>query len=457
MKDFKRLVFQRLPLLGLLFLAAVACVRDKQSQPNFLVLISDDQRWDQLSYVDQPIIPELETPHLDQLANQGVYYTNAFVTTPICAVSRACIMTGRYVNSHGMNHFNTDIKPTVLQKTYPALLHENGYYTGFIGKWGMGLKGTEQIFDFFDGWPHQGSYFHQTDSGKIHNSIWLAERTKDFLDSIPSNKPFTLTVCFKAPHHPYQPDERDKNLFAETIIQTRKTDSPEYYAQLPAHIMDSSLNAWCYDDERGTPEKKDAFEKNFLRCVVSLDRGVGRIMQYFKEKELDQNTVTIFLSDHGYLWGEHGLGGKWLLYEESIRIPLIIHDPRLPKRYQGVKREQIALNIDVAPTVLDMAGIPIPAEINGVSLAPTLKSHDTKTHDYFLMEHIGVIDVETPIPDSRGIRNADWKYIEYLHPDGNAEELYDLRSDPYESQNLAADPKYQDKLEEFRKLINQKQ
>jgi len=187
----------------------------QSKRPNILILISDDQRWDQLSCADNPIIPELKTPNMDQLAKDGVYFRNAFITTPICAVSRASIMTGRYASTHGMNHFNTPVPPDVLKNSYPALLHDNGYRTGVLGKWGMGIDGTKEIFDVFNAWKKQGKYFHDTDNGKIHNAEWLANRAREFLESCDSEKPFCLTVCYKSPHHPYQPDERDKNLFDE--------------------------------------------------------------------------------------------------------------------------------------------------------------------------------------------------------------------------------------------------
>jgi arylsulfatase A-like enzyme len=410
--------------------------------PNFVVLISDDQRWDQLSCADHPLIPELQTPNMDQLAQQGVYFRDAFITTPICAVSRASIMTGRYASTHGMNHFRTPLQPDVISKTYPALLRENGYRTGVLGKWGMGTEGTEDIFDMFNAWMTQGVYFHDTDSGKIHNSEWLARRAREFLESCTNGTPFCLTVCYKSPHHPYQPDELDKDLFEDVQIPKRETDTPEDYQDMAAHVMEKSLNRWCYFDERKDEATKNQFEKDFLRCVVSLDRSVGKIMHTLQELDLDKNTVIIFLSDHGYLWGEHGLGGKWLLYEESIRTPLIISGPGIPDTHQGKKLDHLALNIDVAPTILDMAGISIPDEMDGISLLPYLTWRQAPLRQDFFMEHVGIVDVENPIPDSRGIRTGEWKYIRYVNVDPEVEEMYHLKEDPLESRNLANDDNY---------------
>ncbi len=259
-------------------------------------LISDDQRWDQLSSADHPLIPELQTPSMDRLAQQGVYFRDAFVTTPICAVSRASIMTGRYASTHGMIHFRTPLHPDVISKSYPALLHDNGYRTGILGKWGMDTEGTEGIFDVFNAWMTQGVYFHETDSGKIHNSEWLAIKAREFLESCTSDMPFCLTVCYKSPHHPYQPDERDKDLFDEVHIPKRETDTQEDYQAMAPHVMEKSLNRWCYFDERKDEATKEKFEKDFLRCVKSLDRSVGNIMQALQDLNLKTLTHTICLS-----------------------------------------------------------------------------------------------------------------------------------------------------------------
>lgn len=436
-------------LFMLFFLAA--CSGNQAERPNFLVLISDDQRWDQLSYADQPIIPELKTPTMDKLASQGVYFRNAFITTPICAVSRACIMTGRYASSHGMNHFNTPIAEDVLMLSYPALLHENGYRTGLLGKWGMGMEGTEKIFDVCEAWSNQGVYFHKTDSGRIHNSTWLSVKARDFLQTCEEDVPFCLTVCYKAPHHPYQPDERDKNLFEDVVIPKRLTDTPEGYQVMDQYVMDSSLNRWCYFDERKDEATKDDFEKNFLRCVMSLDRSVGEIMQSLQDLKLDKNTVTIYLSDNGYMWGEHGLGGKWLLYEESIRTPIIIEGRGVPKKMRGAKNDRLVLNIDIAPTILDLAGIPVPDEMDGFSLLPQLLGEKHDWRKDFWMEHVGVIEVEgTPIPDSRGVRTEEWKYIRYINVEPEVEEMYHILTDPFESKNRINDPDYADVKDQLR-------
>jgi arylsulfatase A-like enzyme len=420
-----------------LFLFIGGCAgKTKSSKPNFLIIISDDQRWDQVSYPGNQIIPELKTPNLDKLASQGAHFTNAFVTSPICAVSRASIMTGRYAGSHGMNHFNTPLKEDVITKTYPALLKEAGYRTGVLGKWGMGMKGTEKIFDVCNAWYNQGNYFHETDSGKIHNSVWLAAKTREFLASVTPGQPFCLTVMYKSPHHPYQPDYRDTALFKNVFIPKRISDTPEAYKNMAPHVMEKSLNRWCYFDERKDEQTRENFEKNFLRCVVSLDRSVGEIMKSLREFNLDENTVVIFLSDNGYLWGEHGLGGKWLLYEESIRVPIIVKWPGMSEKNKGKILQQLALNIDIAPTIIDMAGIEVPKVMDGKSMFPLLKNTESGFREDFFMEHDSIVNAENPIPDSYGIRTKEWKYIRYVNVEPVVEEMYNLSADPLEMKNL---------------------
>lgn len=160
-----------------------ACSGKPDKNPDFLTLIPDDQRCNQLSCADHPIIPELKTPNIDRLASTGVYYRNACVTSSICAVSRASIMTGRYASSEGMNRFNTPLAPEVLAKTYPAWLHDHGYTTAVLGKWGVGTEGTDKIFDHFNAWANQGSCFHETDSGKVHHEEWLAVKARERIDN----------------------------------------------------------------------------------------------------------------------------------------------------------------------------------------------------------------------------------------------------------------------------------
>jgi len=456
------LVARRRHRLGLACLALAAlggclgrAVDEAGPRPSFLVLIADDQRWDQLSCAEHPLIPELRTPNLDRLALRGVYFENAFVPTPICAVSRASLMTGRYASSHGMNHFDTPLPPEVLAQTYPALLKAHGYRTGVLGKWGMGTAGAEEVFDVFDAWAGQGAYFHEIDGERVHNAEWLARRAREFLATCTPETPFCLTVCFKSPHHPYHPDERDARLFEDVVIPKRRTDTAEAYRAVASPVIEHSLNRWCYFDERGDEATKERFEKDFLRCVVSLDRAVGEIVRSLEDLGLDERTVVVYISDNGYLWGEHGLGGKWLPYEESIRVPLVIDGAGLPAAMRGRRSDELALSLDVAPTLLDLAGVPIPPEMDGVSLVPLREGSDEPLREDFFLEHVGVIEVEPPIPDTLGVRTKDWKYLRYVGSEPEVEELYRLVDDPWEANDLAGRSEHAELLRRLSRLCDE--
>ena len=303
----------------------------------------------------------------------------------------------------------------------------------------MGMAGTKEIFDVCHAWADQGNYFLDTDSGKVHNSEWLAAKTREFLGTCISEQPFCLTVCYKAPHHPYQPDPRDSRLFEAVDIPKRRSDYPGAYAKMSTRVMEGSLNRWCYFDERKDEKTRNDFEKNFLRCVVGLDRSVGKIMESLRALNLDENTVVIFLSDNGYLWGEHGLGGKWILYEESIRVPMIIRWPGMAEANKGKLLQQLVLNIDVAPTILDLAGVKVPGIMNGKSMLPIIKHPEADFRERFFMEHVGIVKAENPIPDSYGIRIKEWKYIRYVNISPEVEEMYNIRTDPMEMKNLIED------------------
>jgi arylsulfatase A-like enzyme len=195
---------------------------------------------------------------------------------------------------------------------------------------------------------------------------------------------------------------------------------------------------------------------------MSLDRSVGEVMKALQEYNLDENTVVIFLSDNGYLWGEHGLGGKWLLYEESIRVPIIVKWPGMSESIKGKLLQQLVLNIDIAPTILDMAGIEVPKVMNGKSMLPLLKNPESDFREDFFMEHDSVVNAENPIPDSYGIRTKEWKYIRYVNAKPEVEEMYHLSTDPREMKNLIDNENFiqvknelQKRLKEYREKLSE--
>lgn len=410
-------------------------------RPNILVRLTDDQRWDSLGCLGHPF---LKTPNIDRIAEQGVTFKNAFVTTSICCVSRASFLTGRYARNHRVGDFSTPLPTEILSKTYPAVAKRAGYRTGCFGKWGIGGQEPKEVFDVWDAWGGQGEYFHMLNGKKVHNSEFLALKAEEFLRSCKSDQPFCLLVYYKSPHEPFLPDPRDADLFRDVAITPPKTYTDAYFQSLPDFIRNSEGRTRL-NKRHPTPEKYQEFVKQYLGCVAGVDRSVGRILQTLDDLKLTDDTIVVYTSDNGFMLGDHGLSGKWLMYEESIRVPLLIRGPMLPAAMKGTASERLALNIDLSPTVLDLAGLKIPAGTDGQSLRPLLEGRQAEWRSDFFYEHH--FDFGGRIPRTEGVRSADWKYITYPAATPKFEELYDLRNDPLEEHNLAGDGKHRRQLE----------
>jgi arylsulfatase A-like enzyme len=438
----------RLPLsfAALLCFALSAAAADRR--PNFILFLTDDQRWDCLSVAGHPL---LKTPSIDRLAAEGTYFPNAFVTTSICCVSRASFMTGLLCRHHKVGDFNTPLPADVLAKSLPALLKKAGYRTACFGKWGIGGPPPKELFDAWDAWGGQGEYFLNLDGKRVHNSEYLTRRSIDFINSCKPDEPFCLIVLYKSPHDIQEADPRDVNLFKDDRIVPPKTATEEHFNRLP-EFMRISMNRTRALKAFPTPDKYQEYVKTYLQCIVSVDRSIGEIRKVLAEKKMADDTLTIFASDNGYFLGERGLIHKWLMYEESIRVPLIVHYPRLAKH--GQKIEQMALNIDVAPTFLDYAGIAIPDGTDGRSLRPLLEGKlDTWRNHWFYEHHFHARgSKEGAIPRTEGVRTAEWKYVTYIDEKEPFEELYDLKNDPLEETNLATELKHAAKFKEMKDL-----
>ncbi len=422
-------------------LAALIQSAPAAEKPNFILMVTDDQRADCLSCAGHS---HLKTPNIDRLATAGVKFDNAFVTTAICCVSRASIMTGLYARKHKVPDFGTPLPPEVLANSFPALLKKNGYRLGGFGKWGIGGEAPKNLFDEWDAWGGQGSFFHKVDGQQIHNTEYLSRQAEKFLDGCTADQPFCLVIWYKGPHDPFLPDLRDEKLFAGVTFPTPKTYNDDHFAKLPEFIQKSEGRTRL-KKRHPTPEVYQEFVRQYLRCVASIDRSVGRILDKLDSKKLADDTMVIFTSDHGFFLGEHGMSGKWLAHEESIRVPLLIRYPKLPEATRGKSVSQIALNVDIAPTILDAAGVEIPAGTDGGSLRGLLETGAARKwrEDFFYEHHF---PFRGRIPRTEAVRNGRWKYITYQGVDPAFEELYDLSTDPLEEHNLAADPKQQKQL-----------
>ena len=444
------------PLLALIFVFLVGINAFGQStKPNIIFILTDDQRWDALGHAGNELI---HTPEMDRLAREGAYFKNALVTTPICAASRATIFTGLYERTHGYTFQTGPIKNEYMETAYPKLLKEAGYRVGFFGKYGVNHKDLAGQFDEYDSYDRNGQfkdhrgYFYKTiDGDTVHLTLYTGHQALEFIEKAKANEPFCLSLSFSAPHahdpaelQYFWQKEVDPLLQGVTIPDPDLAEDKYFDAQ--PDFVKSGFNrlrwTWRYD----TPEKYQHSMKGYYRMISGIDLEIAKIRQQLKAKGLDKNTVIILMGDNGYFTGERQLAGKWLMYDNSIRVPLMVYDPRLSNH---VDSDEIAANVDVPSTILDFAGLEIPESYQGKSLVPVIKGQKLN-RDTILIEHLW--DFEN-IPPSEGLRTAEWKYFRYVN-DKSVEEMYHLAKDPKEINNLAKDPNHAARLLAFREKLD---
>lgn len=423
-------------------------------KPNIIFLLLDDQRWDALGAMGNPVI---QTPNMDKLATAGVLFENAYVTTSICCVSRASILTGQYESRHKIHDFSTDLSPQAFAKTYPALLKNAGYHVGFIGKLGVGHYIPDQLFDFLvnteAGGKGQPDYIVIDKNGhKIHDTDTIGHAIQTFLAHFGHKGPFCLSVSFKAPHEQdgnppkYIIQSKYKDDYKNVTIPEPVTADPKYWNQFPDFFRtDKNFARARWRGLFGTPSLYQENVKNYYRLITGVDDVVGEMMKKLVQLGIDKNTIVIAMGDNGMFLGEHGLEGKWFGYEESIRIPLFIYDPNLPDKVMQYRAPQIALNIDIAPTILSMAGVKVPKSMQGINLINLIENKIPERADFFYQYYfLGGSD----LPREEGVVTKDFKYMNFI--EHNYDELFDIRHDPHETTNLVRDPKYKKKLKELR-------
>lgn len=464
--DFKNLDRIRIKLIYLILISffclynsilyAQTPTPTKEKRPNIIFLLTDDQRWDAMGAMGNTII---QTPNMDKLANAGILFQNAYVTTSICCVSRASIFTGQYESRHHIDNFSTDFTADALAKTYPALLKKAGYKIGFIGKFGVGKHQPDSLFDFFmnteAGGKTQPSYIITDEKGhQIHDTDTIGHAIQTFLSEFgqEGEPPFCLSVSFKAPHEQDRPrkyviQQRYKDLYKNVTIPEPVTADPKYWNQFPDFFRtDKNIGRVRWKVFFSTPELYQESVKDYYRLITGVDDVIGKMMDKLKALGIDKNTIIILMGDNGFSLGEHGLEGKWYGYEESIRVPFFIYDPGLPDKIKQIRPEQIALNIDIAPTVLSMAGAPVPDSMQGIDLISLLENKIPERNDFFYQHYF----LGSPrIPKVEGVVTKDFKYMKYI--EHGYEELYDIKHDPHETTNLVNDPCYQLKLKALRR------
>lgn len=444
---------QKSLIIALLLLAQTA-IAQQAKRPNIIFLLTDDHRWDALGAMGNRII---QTPNLDALAKRGILFRNAHVTTAICMVSRASLLSGQYMSRHGINDFGTDFKPAALANTYPALLKKAGYKIGFIGKFGIGVKNQpDTLFDYWAAKKEgQPQYELVNNSGQIiHHTDSVGKDIAQFLNRFAGKEaPFCLSVSFKAPHEldgnppKYPVQERFRALYENTPIPDPLTAAPQYWDSLPAFFRtDQNIGRDRWKPLLSTPVLRQQTTRDYYRLITGVDEVVGNMVTQLQNLKIDESTIIIFMGDNGFSLGEHGLEGKWFGFEESIRVPLIISGGALPKGLQGQSSAQLALNIDIAPTILSLAGISSPESVQGYDLIAAEQKKRTTRKDFFY-EHTYLGSPR--LPKVEGVVSEDLKYM--LYTEHGYEELYDTRKDPHETVNLAKRASEKGRLEKLRK------
>lgn len=400
-----------------------------RTRPNIIFILSDDHRWDALSSKGHPFV---KTPSLDRLAREGIRFDNAFVTTSLCSPSRASFLTGQYAHTHGVKNNLTPWKSSNI--TFLELLKKSGYDTAFIGKWHMPgklpeLRGVDR-FITFTVQGGQGRYFNcpliidgkEVPSRKPYITEDLTDHALEFISKKRKN-PFCLYLSHKAVHHQFKPHPEHEGIYDDVPLKLpRESDS----------WVGWTRGSVYYGVVLGPMEK---FYRDYCESIVSLDQQIGRVMKRVEELGIADDTVIIYAGDNGYFWGEHHLIDKRWSYEESIRVPFIIRYPRMVSR-PGKVANQMVLNIDVAPTILDIAGIPLPENMEGRTITPILRDNRAPWREAWLYEYFK--DFPYQVPEMKAVRTERFKYIEYSGR--KAAELFDLISDPREKKNLINTP-----------------
>ena len=441
-----------------------AAPADTEGKKNIIFILTDDQRFDELGFVN----PVLDTPNMDRLAQDGVHFKNTFVTTSLCSPSRATILTGQYMHSHGVVDNNKPGNEGAIY--FPSYLQKAGYETAFIGKWHMGGHGDDPQpgFDYWLSFEGQGDYYpkkkrngkmsqfningkHVLQKGYITDE--LTDYTIKWLDNErKTGKPFFLYLSHKAVHANFDPAERHRDQYsdAEIKVPESQADTPENYEGKPMWVK-NQRNSWHgvdfpYHSELDVAE----YKRQYHRALSAVDESLGRIRKWLKDNNLEDDTAVILMGDNGFMFGEHGLIDKRNAYEESIRVPLVAY---IPGAKENFVVEAVAANLDIAPTILDIAGIKEkPSQFAGASLLPWAEGKEVSDwRDSLLYEYYWEFNFPST-PTTFAVRTDRFKLIQY-HGLWDTDELYDLQNDPKEMNNLIDDPRYLDVKVKLRKQL----
>jgi arylsulfatase A-like enzyme len=405
-----------------------------RNAPNFLFIMTDDQRKDTLSVYGNTI---LQTPNIDRIGLEGARFDEFFVTNSLCAPSRASFLTGLYSHTHGVT---TNASPiNIEQVTFVHLLRAAGYETALVGKWH--LRTTPQGFDRYVILPGGGGPY--VDPTMEANGVPLkmrgyaddvvGDQALAYLQKRAADRPFCLLMNFKAPHRNWTPAPRHADKFSDVEFPIPRTF--DAIKTKPAAVQKTDMSVVDMPDfKKKGPENLQELIRNYYRTILSVDDNVGRVLEFLDKNDLTKNTVVLFSSDNGFFLGEWGLYDKRLMYEDSIRVPMLV---RYPERVQPglVDNAHLTLNIDVAPTILALAGVPVPSWMHGRDFTPLLEKAEVPWRDAFLYEFFEFPDADHCVRKNRGVRAARWKLIHFWEQPEEWE-LYDLQNDPDETRNV---------------------
>ena len=443
----------------------------KGTRPNIIFLLTDDQRFNTLGCMGNS---EIKTPNIDQLGNEGIVFDSHYNTTSICMAARACVMTGMYEHKTGCNFQHGGLSQALFNRSYPALLRNAGYYTGFAGKFGFGVHPEnpapsswhkkedmpDDQFDWWAGFHGQGNYAtkentHLKKYAKEypHLSRALGAAGQDFIKgAAKKGNPFCLSISFKAPHNPVKPDPELDHLYEGATF----TKPANYGREAGEHFPPQAKSGRQYQKlfNKWNPERYDEAMAKYYQQISGIDAAIGMLREELERQGVADNTVIMYATDNGYSCGAHGLGGKVLPYEEASRSPFILYDPRHSSSGKGHRCGAVTANIDVAPTILELAGLSIPSNMDGISLLPLL---DNPQKD--IRNSLSFTQVWGPYSNhSLTVITPEWKYI-YWNYGGSgmtpSEELYNMRMDRLEMHNESHNSDYKDDLEKMRELYDQ--
>jgi arylsulfatase A-like enzyme len=483
---------------------SLSCSSAKK-RPNILFIFTDDHAYQAISAYGSN---RNKTPNIDRIANEGILFTNCCVTNSICAPSRAVIQTGKHSHLNGVQDNRQEFDTS--QQTFPKLLKSAGYETAMVGKWH--LKAEPTYFDYWEVLPGQGHYYNpdfRTVNGLVRYEGYVTDIVTDKgLDWLQNKrdpeKPFMLMLQHKAPHREWSPNLKDINLYDDVEMPEPETLFDDYAGRgtaarlqemeinrhmtlskdLKVHGMDDTQELERRINKRMTPDqlvawnkgyaaKNEAFLqanlkgkdlvrwkyqryiKDYLRCIHSVDENIGRVLDYLDESGLADNTVVIYSSDQGFYLGEHGWFDKRFMYEESFKTPLIARWPGVTTA--GTRSDALVSNLDFAETFLDIAGVEIPDDMQGLSLAPLLKGKqpaDWRTSVYYHYYEYPAVHM---VNKHEGVFDGRFKLMHFYELD--EWELYDLQNDPRELKSVYADANYADDVkrltDELEKLKQQ--